>query len=61
MTQMPTNGLTKALPAQKHATFVWQLNLVDILKRLRENEGKEAPDDDNNAYDDTNGLEHKQE
>ena len=27
---MPADGLTKALSAQKHATFVKQLNLVDI-------------------------------
>jgi hypothetical protein len=58
---MPANDLTKALPAQKHVTFIWQLNLVDILKRLGENRGKEVPNDDDNAYGGTNGLEHKQE
>jgi Reverse transcriptase (RNA-dependent DNA polymerase) len=59
--QMPADGLTKALPAQKHATFVRQLNLVDISKRLGENGGKEVPDDDDNAYGGTDGPEHKQE
>jgi hypothetical protein len=34
---MPADGLTKALPAQKHATFVQQLNLIDILKKLEGN------------------------
>jgi hypothetical protein len=58
---MPINGLTKALLAQKHVTFLQQLNLVDISKRLRENKGKKGPDDNNNAYDGTNGPKHKQE
>jgi hypothetical protein len=35
--QMPADGLTKALPAQKHATFVQQLNLVDITQKIGEN------------------------
>ena len=34
---MPADGLTKPLPAQKHATSLQQLNLVDISKRLGEN------------------------
>jgi hypothetical protein len=58
---MPADGLTKTLPAQKHATFLRQLNLMDILKRLGENGGKEGPDDDDNAYGGTNDPEHKQE
>ena len=32
--EMPADGLTKALPTQKHALFVAQLNLVDISSRL---------------------------
>ena len=32
--EMPADGLTKALPAQKNETFVEQLNLVDIQERL---------------------------
>ncbi len=32
--EMPADGLTKALPTQKHAIFVQQLNLVDISSRL---------------------------
>ena len=32
--EMPADGLTKALPTQKHATFIAQLNLVDISSRL---------------------------
>ena len=30
--QMPADGLTKALPRQKHQNFVQQLGLVDISK-----------------------------
>jgi hypothetical protein len=60
--QMPANGLTKALPAQKHATFLRQLNLVDIAEKLGEKPGKEAPnDDDDLAYRSTDDSEHKQE
>jgi hypothetical protein len=29
---MPTDGLTKALPRQKHQNFVQQLGLVDLSK-----------------------------
>ena len=29
-TEMPADGLTKALPRQKHEAFLWQLNMVDI-------------------------------
>ena len=32
---MVADGLTKELPAQKHASFVRQLNLVDISQQLR--------------------------
>jgi len=32
--EMPADGLTKALPRQKHETFIKQLDLVDIGKRL---------------------------
>jgi hypothetical protein len=32
--EMPADGLTKALPRQKHETFVRQLGLVDIRERL---------------------------
>ena len=32
--EMPADGLTKALPTQKHARFIAQLNLVDITDRL---------------------------
>lgn len=32
--EMPADGLTKPLPAQKHATFVRQLNLVDISTKF---------------------------
>ena len=32
--EMPADGFTKALSAQKHATFVAQLNLVDISDKL---------------------------
>jgi hypothetical protein len=31
---MPADGLTKALPRQKHDIFIKQLGLVDISKRL---------------------------
>jgi hypothetical protein len=59
---MPTDGLTKALSAQKHATFLRQLNLVDIAEKLGEKPGKEAPNDDGDlAYRGTDGPEHKQE
>ncbi len=30
MNNMVANGLTKALPSQKHAEFMKQLNLVNI-------------------------------
>jgi Reverse transcriptase (RNA-dependent DNA polymerase) len=42
--QMPADGLTKALPAQKHATFLRQMNLVDISKKLGENNGGSDPE-----------------
>ena len=29
-TEMPADGLTKALPRQKHEAFLRQLNMVDI-------------------------------
>ena len=57
---MPADGLTTALPAQKHATLLRQLNLVDISEKLGEKGGKRAPDDDL-AYGGTDGQEHKQE
>ena len=59
--QMPADGLTKALPAQKHATFLRQLNLVDISEKLGEKGGNEAPVDDDSAYGGTNGPKHEQE
>jgi hypothetical protein len=59
--QIPADGLTKALPAQKHATFLRQLNLVDIAEKLGEKPSKEGPDNDDLAYGGTNGPEHKQE
>jgi len=31
---MVTDGLTKALPRQKHEAFIHQLNLVDIQERI---------------------------
>jgi reverse transcriptase-like protein len=34
--EMPADGLTKALPRQKHENFVRQLGLVDIRNRLQE-------------------------
>src|SRR2546423_9771145 len=34
--EMPADGLTKALPRQKHENFVRQLGLVDIRERLKE-------------------------
>lgn len=41
---MPADGLTKPLPAQKHAAFVQQLNLVDISNRLpAEQQQAQAP------------------
>jgi hypothetical protein len=57
--QMPADGLTKALPAQKHATFLRQLNLVDISEKLGEKGGKKAPDDDDIAYGGIDGPEQK--
>jgi hypothetical protein len=33
--EMPADGLTKALPRQKHENFVRQLGLVDIRERLQ--------------------------
>jgi hypothetical protein len=42
--EMLADGLTKPLPAQKHAAFVQQLNLVDISTRLAaEQEQAQAP------------------
>ena len=42
--EMPADGLTKPLPAQKHAAFVEQLNLVDISTRLAtEQQQAQAP------------------
>jgi hypothetical protein len=32
--EMPADGLTKPLTAQKHKAFVEQLNLVDIKERI---------------------------
>jgi hypothetical protein len=32
---MPADGFTKPMSAEKQASFVEQLNLVDITKRLR--------------------------
>ena len=32
--RMVADGFTKVLPAQKHAEFVKQLNLVDIRNRI---------------------------
>ena len=32
---MPADGLTKALPRQRHETFVQQLGLVDIAEHLK--------------------------
>jgi hypothetical protein len=32
---MPANGFIKPITAQKQASFVEQLNLVDITERLR--------------------------
>ena len=34
---MPTDGLTKLLPAQRQALFIKQLNLVEILTQLSRN------------------------
>jgi hypothetical protein len=59
---MPINSLTKALSAQKHTTFLQQLNLVDIIEKLGEKPGKKAPNDDNDlAYRSTDDSKHKQE
>jgi hypothetical protein len=41
---MPTDSLTKAIPTQKYATFIQQLNLVEILEKLGQ---KKAGGDDN--------------
>ncbi|KAF7507850.1 hypothetical protein GJ744_010014 [Endocarpon pusillum] len=42
--EIPADGLTKRLPAQKHAAFVKQLNLVDISTRLAaEQQQAQAP------------------
>jgi hypothetical protein len=49
--QMPADGLTKALPAQKHANFLRQLNLVDISTKLGEKDGKESPHNNDNDPD----------
>jgi hypothetical protein len=35
-TEMPADGLTKALPRQRHETFMQQLGLVDISDHLKE-------------------------
>jgi hypothetical protein len=35
-TEMPADGLTKALPRQKHEDFVRQLGLIDIRERLKQ-------------------------
>ena len=32
--QMPADGLTKALPHQKHELFIWLLRLVDIKDKI---------------------------
>jgi hypothetical protein len=40
---MPADGLTKALPKQKHAIFVKQIHLVDFSSRI---EGREEEEDD---------------
>ena len=37
--QMPADGLTKALPRQKHEEFVRQLGLTNIQARIQEAEG----------------------
>jgi hypothetical protein len=59
---MPTDGLTKALSTQKHATFLRQLNLMNLAEKLGEKPGKEAPKDDHNlTYGGTDSPEHKQE
>jgi hypothetical protein len=58
---MPADGFTKALSIQKHATFLQQLNLVDIAEKLGEKPSKEGLDDDDLTYEGTNGPEHKQE
>ena len=36
-TEMPADGLTKALPRQKHEAFIRQLNMVDIGSLIRQN------------------------
>jgi hypothetical protein len=33
--EMPADGLTKALPRQRHQTFIQQLGLVDIKEKLK--------------------------
>jgi hypothetical protein len=35
ITEMPADGLTKALPRQRHEVFIRQLGLVDIADKLR--------------------------
>jgi antitoxin component of MazEF toxin-antitoxin module len=34
--EMPADGLTKALPRQRHEQFIKQLNLIDIGARLKQ-------------------------
>jgi hypothetical protein len=41
-TEMPVDGPTKVLPTQKHATFIRQLNLKPISKKLGENHNNNA-------------------
>lgn len=33
-TEMPADGLTKALPHQKHVDFIDQIGLIDIAERI---------------------------
>jgi hypothetical protein len=35
-TDMPADGLTKALPRQRHEVFVRQLGLVDISDQMED-------------------------
>jgi hypothetical protein len=42
--KMPADGLIKALPHQKFATFVHQLGLVDIQDRLEDVAGEDSGD-----------------
>ena len=39
---MITDGLTKALPKQKHNNFIWMVGMVDISERLRAERRMEA-------------------